>query len=75
MIQRESIDRGGAVWYNHIVLRNGKGGCVMARKITSVPGMFGNTIHFDEKGRKIGESWPGSLAIRSVMTTRAGKRL
>lgn len=28
-------------------------------KITSRPGWFGTTEHFDSKGRKIGESRPG----------------
>ena len=29
------------------------------RHITSVPGLFGETIHYDESGVKVGESWPG----------------
>ena len=28
-------------------------------KINSRPGLFGTTVHYDEKGRKIGESRPG----------------
>ena len=31
----------------------------MAKKVTSRPGLFGSTIHYDERGRKIGESRPG----------------
>ena len=31
----------------------------MSKKITSRTGLFGTTVHYDEKGRKIGESRPG----------------
>ena len=31
----------------------------MAKKVTSRPGHFGNINHYDERGRKIGESRPG----------------
>ena len=31
----------------------------MAKKVTSRPGLFGNINHYDERGRKIGESRPG----------------
>mgnify|MGYP000528407368 FL=1 len=31
----------------------------MAKKITSRPGFFGGMVHYDEHGRKIGESRPG----------------
>ena len=31
----------------------------MAKKVTSRPGLFGSTIHYDERGRRIGESRPG----------------
>lgn len=34
----------------------------MSKKITSRTGLFGTTVHYDEKGRKIGESRPVSLA-------------
>ncbi len=32
----------------------------MAKKVTSRPGIFGTMNHYDEKGRKIGESHPNS---------------
>ena len=28
-------------------------------KYKSVQGLFGQTIHYDENGNKVGESWPG----------------
>lgn len=28
-------------------------------KIRSIQGLFGQTIHYDENGNKVGESWPG----------------
>lgn len=31
----------------------------MSQKVYSVPGLFGNTLHYDESGNKVGESWPG----------------
>lgn len=31
----------------------------MVKKVTSRPGLFGSTIHCDERGCKIGESRPG----------------
>ena len=31
----------------------------MAKKINSRPGFFGSTIHYDERGHKVGESRPG----------------
>ena len=31
----------------------------MAKKITSRPGFFGGMVHYDEHGRRIGESRPG----------------
>ena len=31
----------------------------MAKKINSRPGLFGSTIHYDERGHKVGESRPG----------------
>lgn len=31
----------------------------MSKKITSRTGLFGTTVHYDEKGRKIGESRQG----------------
>ena len=31
----------------------------MSKKVTSRPGFFGSMLHYDEKGRKIGESRPG----------------
>ncbi len=33
----------------------------MKKKITSVPGLFGEIIHYDENGERIGESRPGLL--------------
>ena len=39
----------------------------MAKKVTSRKGLFGTTTHYDERGRKIGESSPsffGSITTR-----------
>ena len=42
------------------------------QKIKSRPGLFGTTIHYDEKGRKIGESSPGLFGA-TVHTDAKGK--
>ena len=42
------------------------------QKIKSSPGLFGTTIHYDEKGRKIGESRPGLFGA-TVLTDARGK--
>lgn len=46
-----------------IVIDNRKAEIIMAKKpttkIKSRPGLFGTTVHYDERGRKIGESRPG----------------
>ena len=31
----------------------------MSRKITTIEGLFGEKLHYDENGNKVGESWPG----------------
>ncbi|MGM9579024.1 MAG: hypothetical protein ACI3VS_06515 [Evtepia sp.] len=33
----------------------------MAKKITSRPGLFGSTVHYDENGKKIGTSYSGAF--------------
>ena len=55
-----------------------KGAHLMARKpttkIKSRPGLFGTTVHYDERGRKIGESRPG-LFGDSVHYDANGKKV
>ena len=42
------------------------------QKIKSRPSLFGTTIHYDEKGRKIGESRPGFFGA-TIHTNAKGK--
>ena len=35
------------------------------KKITSRPGLFGKVNHYDESGRKVGESRPGLFSVRT----------
>ena len=55
-------DPGGqvpAAGHAPVDLRAGGGGRMARRKITSMPGWFGGTDHYDENGKKIGYSLPG----------------
>lgn len=39
----------------------------MAKKeITSRPGLFGTTVHYDSNGRKVGESRPGLFGSKKT---------
>ena len=45
----------------------------MAKKITSRPGFFGTVNHYDEKGKKIGESRPGLFGTTNHYDSRGQK--
>lgn len=43
-------------------------------KITTVPGFFGEFVHKDEDGNKVGETWPGPFPDSYVHYDRDGER-
>ena len=46
----------------------------MSKRITSRTGLFGTTVHYDEKGRKIGESRPGFFGGEGFIMQRLSGR-
>lgn len=46
----------------------------MSKKITSRTGLFGTTVHYDEKGRKIGERAVRASSAAKFTTMRRAAR-